>query len=132
MATYTGNSGVVMIGAVTVGEVRSFTIREDAPRIEDTVLGDTNRTYLADLPVVDGTIECLYDPADTTGQGAMTNGATVSLVLRPLGTGIGKPTFTVSAVITGIEGPSVQFGELVTVNFSWAAAGALTKGLQGT
>jgi hypothetical protein len=129
MATYTGNAGVVRVGTHTVGEVRSFTIREDAPRIEDTVLGDTNRTYKADLPTVDGTIECLYDPADT-GQGALTIGAEVNLDLRPRGTGTTRPKLTVTANITGIDGPSVQFGELITVNFSWAAAGTLTKGTQ--
>ena len=130
MATYTGNSGVIMIGANAIGEVRSFTIREEAPRIEDTVLGDTNRTYKADIPSVDGTIECLFDPADTNGQVAMTNGAEVSLVLRPLGTGAGKPNYTVTANITGIDGPNVQFGEMIGITYSWAAAGALTKGTQ--
>jgi hypothetical protein len=130
MATYTGNSGVVMIGANAIGEVRSFTIREESPRIEDTVLGDTNRTYKADIPTVDGTIECLFDPGDTNGQAAMTNGAEVSLVLRPLGTGSGLPNYTVTANITGIDGPNVAFGEMVSVTFSWAAAGALTKGTQ--
>jgi len=130
MATYTGNSGVVMIGANAIGEVRSFTIREESPRIEDTVLGDTNRTYKADIPTVDGTIECLFDPDDTNGQAALTNGAEVSLVLRPLGTGSTLPNYTVTANITGIDGPNVAFGEMVSVTYSWAAAGALTKGTQ--
>lgn len=129
MATYTGNDGVVLVGTSAVAEVRSFTLREDAPRIEDTVLGDANRTYKADLATVDGTIECLYDPAGA-GQTAMTIGAAVTLDLRPLGTGSGNPKLVVPVNITGIDGPNVQFGELITVTFSWAAAGALVKSSQ--
>lgn len=129
MATYTGNNGVVMAGTSAIAEVRSFTLREDAPRIEDTVLGDANRTYKADLPTVDGTIECLYDPAGA-GQSALTIGAEVTLDLRPLGTGSGNPKLVVPVNITGIDGPNVQFGELITVTFSWAAAGALVKSSQ--
>jgi hypothetical protein len=130
MASYTGNSGIVMVGSNAVGEVRSFNIREDAPRIESTVLGNANRTYKADLPTVDGTIECYYDPADSTGQVAMANGAEVTLDLRPTGTGTGKSKLVVPAVITGIDGPNVQFGEMIGVSFSWAATGALVKSTQ--
>ena len=129
MATYTGNDGVVLVGASAVAEVRSFTLREDAPRIEDTVLGDANRTYKADLATVDGTIECLYDPAGA-GQTAMTIGAAVTLDMRPLGTGSGLPKLVVPVNITGIDGPSAQFGELITITFTWAAAGALVKSTQ--
>lgn len=129
MATTTGNDGAVLIGANPVGEIRSFTINENAERIEDTALGDVNRTYKAGLADVNGSIECWFDPGDTGGQEAMTVGATVSLVLRPNGTGSGLPEWTVSADITEIS-TTIAFNEINERAFNWAAAGALTKGVQ--
>lgn len=130
MSVSSGNDGAVYIGANPVAEVRSYTVRENAPRIDRTVLGDANRRYMSDVPDVEGTIECLFEPDDTTGQEAMTVGAVVSLDLRPQGTGTGLPTWTVSATILSIDGPNPAFGEMLTRSFSWAAAGALTKGVQ--
>lgn len=129
MATTTGNSGAVYIGTYQVAEVRSFTINENADRIEDTALGDSNRTYKAGLSDVNGSIECWFDDGDTTGQEAMTVGSTVSLDLRPEGTGTGLASWTVSAQMTEIV-TEVAFNEIVTRNFNWAAAGTLTKGVQ--
>lgn len=129
MATYTGNDGVVKVGTNTVAEVTSFTVTENADRVEDTALGDTNRTYKSGLSDVSGTIECHYDDTDTSGQGAMTVGSTVSLVLWPLGAGTGNPEWTVSATILGIN-TTVQFNEIIGASFEWGAAGTLTKGTQ--
>jgi len=130
MATYTGNSGVVKIGTNTVAEVRRFNISEQSTPIEDTALGDSNKTYKAGAPEVGGTIECHFDHTDSTGQEAMTIGATVSLELLPLGAGSGLPTYSCSAEITGIDGPDNSFDEIVSRTFTWRAAGTLTKGTQ--
>jgi len=72
MTTYTGNSGVVRIDTNSIAEVVSFDINENADRVEDTALGDTNRTYKPGLTDVSGTITCHYDDGDTNGQVAMT------------------------------------------------------------
>jgi hypothetical protein len=129
MATITGNDGVVLIDTNAIAEVTSFTINENADRIEDTALGDANRTYKAGLPDVGGTIECWFDDSDTNGQEALDVGSTVNLVLRPAGTGTGLAEWTVSADILSIE-TSVSFNEIVQRSFSWGAAGTLTKGTQ--
>lgn len=129
MATYTGNDGVVKIGTNTVAEVVSFSITENADRVEDTALGDTNRTYKSGLQEVSGTIECHFDDTDTNGQEAMDVGSTVSLVLWPTGAGTGNPEWTVNATILSVA-TNVQFNEIVSRTFEWSAAGALSKGTQ--
>lgn len=129
MTTYTGSSGVVKVGTNTVGEVVSFTVNENADRVEDTVLGDTNRTYKSGLEDVDGTIEVRYDPGDTNGQEAMQPGDEVSLTLWPLGSGSGNPEWTVTATILS-RNLNVAFNEVIGATIEWAAAGALTKGTQ--
>lgn len=129
MTTYTGNSGVVRIDTNSIAEVVSFDINENADRVEDTALGDTNRTYKPGLTDVSGTITCHYDDGDTNGQVAMTAGAEVNLVLWPLGSGTGNPEWTVTATILSVQ-TSVQFNEIIEATFEWGAAGALTKGTQ--
>ena len=129
MTTATGNSGVVKVGTNTVAEVVSFTINENADRVEDTALGDTNRTYKAGLTDVGGTVECHYDASDTNGQEAMTPGSTVSFTFWPEGAGTGNPEATVSATILSIV-TTVQFNEIISRTFEWGAAGTLTWGTQ--
>ena len=129
MTTYTGNSGVVKIGTNTVGEVVSFTVNEVADRVEDTVLGDTNRTYKSGLEEVSGTIEVRWDPGDTNGQEAMQPGDSVSLVLWPQGSGTGNVEWTVTATILS-RTLNVTFNEIIGATIEWAAAGSLTKGTQ--
>jgi len=129
MATTLGDNGVVQIGANVVAEVTAFSVTESADKIEDTALGDANKTFKAGKPEVSGSIDCWWDDSDTTGQGAMTVGSIVSLDLRPEGTGSGFATWTVSASIDSIE-TNVAFNEIVTAKFTWSAAGTLTKGTQ--
>ena len=54
MATTTGSSGIVKLAVAqgtvaVVGEVRSYTIETSADTIEDSIMGDTARTYKAGL-----------------------------------------------------------------------------------
>ena len=129
MTTYLGDDGVVQIGANAVAEITRFTLNESSDRIEDTVMGDANKTYKAGKPDVNGQITCRFDPGDTNGQEALTNGSTVALDLRPRGTGSGLPTYTISAQVTEIV-TEVAEGEIISRTFNWAAAGPLTKGTQ--
>ena len=129
MATITGNDGVVLIGSDVIAEVRSFSITETAEQIEDTVLGDTNRTYKAGMSEVSGTISCYFDDSDTNGQEAMDVGSSVSLVLRPEGTGTGLANWSVTATILEAS-TEVNMNEIVTRDFNWSASGSLTKATQ--
>ena len=46
MATKSGKDGLVKVSSNTVAEVRNWTLDLSADTIEDTVMGDTARTYL--------------------------------------------------------------------------------------
>lgn len=129
MTTYTGNSGSVKIGTTTLGEVRRFTSSEQANPIDDTALGDANKTWKAGSPDVGGSIECWFDPGDA-GQTALTVGAQVALTLYPQGVGSGNAVHSCTAEVTGIEGPDVGFDEIIKVTFTWKAASTYTKGTQ--
>jgi len=127
MATFIGNDGVVKVGVNTVAEVTSFSLTEGANTADDTALGDTSQSHLVGTLNWSGSISCFWDDADTTGQGAMTNGASVTLVLLREGSAVGAAEYTGTATITSIES-SNENDSTVTASFSFTGNGDLTIG----
>lgn len=104
MATHHGNAGVVRIAANTVAEMRSFEIEEAVAVADDTAMGDTWETHLANgNRSWKATAECWWDETDTTGQVACTIGASVTLNMYPEGTGSGATYYTGTATVIGIS-----------------------------
>lgn len=127
MAIKTGNSGVVKIGVNVVAEVTGWTYDESDPApITHQAIGDTVVSHLPS-GVIDGsgTIDCMFDVADTLGQGAMTAGATVALELHGSGTAVGTEKLTGTVDITQVS-KSGAVNALLPVNFTFV--GALTAG----
>lgn len=127
MAKVKGDDGVVKIGVNTVASVVRFTLDETMDIIEDTDLGDTAKTHVAGNTMWSAEIECRWDKADTTGQGAMTIGAEVAISLQPEGDVTGDETRSGNALVTA-RGAVNEKGAMVTQNFSLTGNGALTVG----
>ena len=49
MANHKGSEGTVKVGANAVAEIKSYSLTETADTIEDTVMGDSARTYQSSL-----------------------------------------------------------------------------------
>lgn len=126
MATHTGSEGTVKVGTDAIAEIRSFSIEESADTLEDTTMGDTARTYKPSLTTFTGSIDVLWDETDTTGQGALTIGAEVTLNLYPEGDTSGDTYLTGSAIVTGRTVNS-SFDGLVEMSISVQGNGALTQ-----
>lgn len=126
MATHTGSEGTVKVGSNAIAEIRSFSIEESADTLEDTTMGDTARTYKPSLTTFTGSVDVLWDETDTTGQGALTNGAEVTLNLYPEGDASGDTYLTGSAIVTGRTVNS-SFDGLVEMSISVQGNGALTQ-----
>ncbi len=125
MAKVKGTDGVVKIGANTVAAVSRFELDQQTEVIDNTDLAETDMVYEAGDSSWTANIECRWDKADTTGQGAMTNGATVSLNLQPEGDDTGDQRYSGSGIITGIQKANEK-GSMVTQNFTIQGSGALT------
>jgi predicted secreted protein len=125
MATHAGSEGTVKVGSNAIAEIRSFSIEETAETLEDTSMGDTARTYKASLTTYTGSLDVLYDETDTTGQGALTVGAEVTLNLYPEGDTTGDVELTGSAIVTS-RSISSSFDGLVEMSISVQGNGALT------
>ena len=126
MATHTGSEGTVKVGVNAIAEIRSFSIEESADTLEDTTMGDTARTYKSSLTNYTGTIDVLWDETDTTGQGALTIGAPVTLNLYPEGDTSGDTYYTGAAIVTGRTINS-SFDGLVEMSISVQGSGALSQ-----
>jgi len=125
MAVHKGSEGLVKIGANTVAEVKSYSIEESGDTVETTSLGDTARTYLPSLTTFSGTIECHWDETDTTGQGALTIGAQVTLNLYPEGDDSGDSYYSGDVIVTGVS-RSAAMDDIVAATYSFQGNGALT------
>ena len=102
MATHVGTSGVVKVGSATVAEVTGFTLNETNDTVEDTSLTDSKKSYVALRGDATATIECHWDETDTSGQGALTQGASVTLNLYPEGATSGDTYYTGTAIVTSL------------------------------
>lgn len=126
MATHTGSEGTVKVGVNAIAEIRSFSIEESADTLEDTTMGDGARTYKPSLTTYTGTIDVLWDETDTTGQGALTIGAAVTLNLYPEGDASSDTYYTGAAIVTGRTINS-SFDGLVEMSISVQGNGALSQ-----
>ncbi len=125
MANHTGNGGVVKVGSNTVAEIREFSLSETAETIDDSTMGSTARTKKSGMTSASGSMTAFWDETDTTGQGAMTVGAAVTLNLHFEGTASGATYATLSAIITE-AGVSSTFDGMVEATFSFEANGAVS------
>ena len=125
MATHAGSEGTVKVGANAIAEIRSFSIEETADTIEDTTMGDGARTYKPSLTSFSGSVDVFWDETDSTGQGALTIGAEVTLNLYPEGSTPGDTYLSGSAIVTS-RSISSSFDGMVEMSISVQGNGALT------
>jgi hypothetical protein len=126
MATHAGSEGTVKVGSNAILEIRSFSVEETGDTIDTSSMGDTSRTYVAGLKTFTASVDCLWDETDTTGQGAMTVGSTVTLNLYPEGATAGDIYYTGSAIVTG-RTITASYDGLVEMSITCQGSGALTQ-----
>ena len=124
MATHKGSEGLVKIGSNTVAEVVDFSFDENADTIETTALANSAHSFVSDLVGWSGSVDCFWDETDSTGQGAMTVGASVTMVLYPEGADSGD-SYAQGTALIGTISRANAIGAMVTANFSFTGTGAL-------
>jgi hypothetical protein len=130
MATTKGSSGVVKLavsgGSVAaMGEVRSFTLSESADTIEDSVMGDTARTYVASLSTASLSMDVYWDDADAV-QLVMDTKADLDWELYPTGSGTGEKYYSGSGILTSKE-ITAAFDGMVEGSFEIQVSGGITE-----
>lgn len=130
MATTTGSSGVVKLqvagtSVAVIGEVRSYTLDGSADTIEDSVMGDTARTYKAGLENSTVTLECYWDDSDAQ-QLVIDNRASLDFEIYPTGTGTGEKYYSGTGLVTA-KSITAAFDGMVEASFSIQVSGAVTE-----
>lgn len=125
MATHRGRDGIVKVGSNAVAELRSFSIEETGDTVEDTVMTDTARTYISTLTSFTGSADVFWDETDTSGQGALTVGAGVTIGFYPEGADSGDTYYSGNAIVTGLT-RSASFDGMVEASITLQGTGALT------
>lgn len=127
MAKVIGSAGVVKIGSNTVAAVVGFSLDETMDLVEDTDLDETEKTYFAGDTSWSAQVDCRWDKSDSSGQGAMTIGASVTLYLQPEGDTTGDETRSGTALVTARSSANAK-GQMVTQSFTLQGSGTLTVG----
>jgi hypothetical protein len=130
MATTTGSSGVVKLqvagtSVAVVGEVRSYTLDGSTDTIEDSVMGDTARTYKAGLEASTVSIECYWDDSDAQ-QLVIDNRASLDFEIYPTGTGTGEKYYSGTGIVTS-KSITASFDGMVEASFALQVSGAVTE-----
>lgn len=130
MATTKGSTGVIKLavsgGSVAaMGEVRSYTLTQSADTIEDTTMGDSNRTYVSSLKTGTLSAEVYWDDADAV-QLVMDAAASVIFEVYPTGAGTGEKYYTGGGIVTSNE-ITASFDGMVEGSFEVQVSGAVTE-----
>lgn len=128
MGTHWGHEGLVKVGANTVAEITEFAFTEKVSPVDDTSMGDAARTHIAGSGIIEwsGTMTAHWDETDTTGQGALTVGASVTLNLCPEGYTTGDKYWTGTASITERTQETKMDGDTIKCSFGFQGNGVLT------
>ena len=127
MATFDGNDGSVEVGSTVVANILSWTLDEGIATNDTTVIGATSDTHSTGTKNWNGTIECYWDDTDTSGQGALVNGASVTLNLLPEGITTGDYQKSGTATVSGLS-TGIALNGTNTASFTFTGNGDLTIG----
>lgn len=126
MAVFHGKNGKVKLSSNTVLSVTKITVNEQVETADSTAMGDTAQTHESGIPGWSATVEAVRDSADTTGQEALTIGASVSIDFFQEGDASGKKYRSGTATVTGLEFDS-EFTDNGRVSIELQGDGALTR-----
>ncbi len=127
MANHTGVDGLVTVGGSTVAELMGFSIDESATAIPDNTIGSAAATNKIGRTSWGGSIECNWDETDSSGQGAMSIGSSVTIIFLPEGNTTGDTSLSGTALITGLS-VAVADESIISQSFTITGTGALTYG----
>jgi hypothetical protein len=125
MATHSGKSGAVYVGAVAVAEVKDWSLEESGGVVASTTMGDDWVSNTATQKSWTSSFNAFWDASDA-GQGDLTVGSTITLNLYPDGNTSTKTYWSGACIITSVS-KSASFDGLIEASFSVTGDGALTE-----
>ena len=129
MATYTGENGTVKLGddsagEVAIAEVRSWTVEHTKDVIEDTVMGDSARTYKSGLHQFTGSMEVVYDDGHTAASDAFRPDNDGDLFVEFFPSTSSGEKFSGKVIVTSVS-RSASYDDLITCSVSFQGTGPM-------
>ena len=124
MATHNGSEGLVHIGTAVLGELKSWSITENATMIDTTVLSDAAQTFSTGTTSFSGSAECFLDETDGA-QTALTIGSSLTVKFYFEGSASGDSFYSGTCLVESID-RSAAMDDIVGVSFSFRGTGALS------
>ena len=129
MTVLTGADGQLLYNETALAKVRDWSITVNKDALEDTCLGDYDRTYIEGLRGATGSATILYDPSRSSANNLLntifaTDGEDTRLTFKmnrknyPDGGG----TFVCQGFLTSVS-PSVSVGDAQAVSVSFQVSG---------
>jgi len=125
MAALAGKAGKVILTAATIVNVNSWSVDISIDLADITSLGDSWKEQLPTLKEWSGTIECHFDPADTTGQNALRTAALAGTQVALQFYVDGTYYYSGNAYIAS-QGVETPVDDKVSISFEFTGDGALT------
>ena len=126
MAVLTGAHGALRYEGQTVAKCRSWSLTINRDALEDTCIGEADRTYVKGLRGASGSATVLYDPDDAAGRALLNSifdnnsGDTVEFVFNEPG----GSRFQCEAILTTVN-PTVSVGDVQAVSLSFQVSGPI-------
>ena len=127
MANQLGNNGVVTVAGNVVAELVDFSWDESCAIVDNSALGDAADTHLAGSTNASGSINCFWDATDTTGQEAMTVGASLAPIFLPEGYTSGDISYSTTVTSEHVCVSNTRHA-ITTRAYTVNVNGAITKG----
>ncbi len=129
MTVLTGADGQLLNGNQAFAKCRDWSITINRDALEDTCLGNMDRTYVEGLRGTTGSATLLYDPGNSVANNFLNtiledSGSTQELTfkLNRKNLGNGGGSFTCNGFLTSIS-PSISVGDVQAVNVSFQVSG---------
>ena len=127
MANHTSASGIIKVGGVAVAELRTMSLSANAEIIDATLLTSASKVNKSGTKSYTGSCEVFWDETDTSGQGALVEGASVTILSLFEGDTSGDYSYSLSAIVDSLE-VSASVDGMVEASMSWTGTGDITRG----
>ena len=129
MNVLTGADGQLLSGSQAFAKCRDWSITINRDALEDTCLGDFDRTYVEGLRGTTGSATLLYDPSNSVANNFLNSilvdtGTPQELTfkLNRRGLANGGGAFTCTGFLTSVS-PSISVGDVQAVSVSFQVSG---------
>tara|TARA_R110000744_G_scaffold17517_1_gene47372 strand:+ start:2963 stop:3355 length:393 start_codon:yes stop_codon:yes gene_type:complete len=126
MGTHVGKGGAVYVATNAVAEIKDWALDTSSASMGSSTMGTDWETNKPTLKSWTSSFNAIWDDGDSTGQGALTEGAEITIKIYPTGNTTGKIEWSGACIVETVSKSAAVDG-LVEASFSVKGNGALVE-----